>query len=470
MNYIGLLWNLYILKQNTKKSRTQIKKLQKKKLYRLLKFAYENSHYYHNIFEQNGIYEKNLLSTPLSQFPILDKEQLMANFDKLVTVSDLKQDELRKFDEQSSKEQKIYLNKYHVVHSSGSTGIPKYFVYDKSAWNQMLLGIIRGALWNMSMIQILRLLSDGLRILYIAATDGRYGGAMAVGDGIDNLHAEQLFLDINTPLPQWISKIQSFQPNIIIGYPSAIKILGNLLEQNELQIEVKRVISCGEPLNPVLRNYFENIFCTDIVNFYGASESLALGIETSNENSMYLFDDMNIVEVIDGEMYITALYNFVQPLIRYHITDKMVLHKANEYGFTCADVLLSREEDIIWFELQNGKREFLHPLSVEGFCVEGLIDYQLCQTGKDAFEMLAEVSDDALHKSVQSNILHKMNQILHQKNLDNVKFSIRFVNHVLPDKKTGKKRLIVKSEPKQYHYDKSELERGCICATDFTQW
>lgn len=35
----------------------------------------------------------------------------------------------------------------------------------------MLLGIIRGALWDMSMPQILSLLARGPRIAYIAATD-----------------------------------------------------------------------------------------------------------------------------------------------------------------------------------------------------------------------------------------------------------------------------------------------------------
>ena len=65
---------------------------------------------------------------------------------------------------------------------------PGYFVYDEDAWNQMLLGIIRAALWDMSMPQILRLLIKRPRIVYIAATDGRYGGAMAVGDGIEKTH------------------------------------------------------------------------------------------------------------------------------------------------------------------------------------------------------------------------------------------------------------------------------------------
>lgn len=75
------------------------------------------------------------------------------------------------------------------MHSSGSTGKPGYFLYDEAAWHTMLLGIIRGALWNMSMPQILKLLAGKPRIIYIAATDGRYGGAMAVGDGIDGVGA-----------------------------------------------------------------------------------------------------------------------------------------------------------------------------------------------------------------------------------------------------------------------------------------
>ena len=81
----------------------------------------------------------------------------------------------------------------------------------------MLLGIIRGALWDMSMPQILKLLAQGPRIACIAATDGRYGGAMAVGDGIDGVGAKQMYLDIKTPLAEWVRWLRAFRPNIIIG-------------------------------------------------------------------------------------------------------------------------------------------------------------------------------------------------------------------------------------------------------------
>lgn len=156
---------------------------------------------------------------------------LLQNFDQLVTVPDLTQDELRRFDAETAAYRSACKGKYHVVHSSGSTGKPGYFVYDQAAWRAMLLGILRAALWGMSMKEIVKLLGAGPRIAYIAATDGRYGGAMAVGDGIDGVGATQIHLDIKQPLEQWAAELNKFKPNIIIGYPSAIKILGELVEQ-----------------------------------------------------------------------------------------------------------------------------------------------------------------------------------------------------------------------------------------------
>lgn len=431
-----------------KLSAEKMRSLQNGKLRKLLRFAWEHSSYYRAVFERAGITEEQLDTLPLSCFPTIDKQALLEHFDELVTVPDLKQENLREFDAREAADRKPYQGKYHVVHSSGSTGKPGYFVYDEDAWSQMLLGIIRAALWGMSMPQILGLLMKRPRIVYIAATDGRYGGAMAVGDGIDGVGAKQMYLDIKTPVAEWIRQIREFQPNIAIGYPSAIKILAQLMENGEVGLDAERVISCGEPLGTNLRTYLEKIFRTQVVNFYGSSESLALGVETNPKDGMLLFDDMNVIEVENGVMYLTCLYNYAQPLIRYRLSDRLTL-KAPEGGelpFTRAVGLLGRNEDVLWFEDGRGNREFLHPLAIEGFCIEGLKDYQFRQTTKDTFEMFAETEHGASKERIRQEMLQQMREILSEKKLDFVQFYVNFVNEILPDIRTGKKPLILKGK------------------------
>ncbi len=399
MNYLKTLTDLYRLKKNVKLSAEKMRSLQDEKLRKLLRFTWEHSAYYRAAFEKAGITEEQLDTLPLSCFPTIDKQMLLEHFDELVTVPDLKQENLREFDAGEAADRKPYQGKYHVVHSSGSTGKPGYFVYDEDAWSQMLLGIIRAALWGMSMPQILRLLMKRPRIVYIAATDGRYGGAMAVGDGTRGVGASQLYLDIKTPVTEWIRQLKAFRPNIVIGYPSAIKILAQLMENGEVSLDAERVISCGEPLGRSLRTYLENIFRTQVVNFYGASESLALGVETDLEEGMLLFDDMNIIEVED-----------------------------------------------LWFEDGRGNREFLHPLAIEGFCIEGLKDYQFRQTTKDTFEMYAETGNGVSREQIRQEMLLRMRKILAEKRLDYVQFYVNFVEEILPDIRTGKKTLILKGK------------------------
>lgn len=451
MNMAETLWQLYQMKRNVRKSKSEMKTLQERKLRRMLRYAYNHSPYYRRSFQEAGIISQDLDTLPLSCFPTIDKKTLLSHFDEVVTVSDLTQDSIRAFDESGTVNRKPYLGKYHIVHSSGSTGKPGYFAYDETAWAYMLLGITRAALWDMSMGEIIRLLLSRPRVVYIAATDGRYGGAMAVGDGIDGVGARQMYLDINSPLKEWVSRLRTFKPNIVIGYPSAVKILGGLVADGKLSLDVLRVISCGEPLGASQRNYFESVFQAEVINIYAASESLALGVETHTSGGMLLFDDMNVIEMENGKMYLTCLYNFVQPLIRYEIPDRLTIREAAEnrrYPFHVATGLLGRSEDILWFEDDKGKQEFLHPLAIEGFCIEGLMDYQFRQTGRDAFEMDAQISSPEYTGPVRQEMFRQMKRILNEKGLGYVQFYVNFVDEIKADPRTGKKRLIIEKYEK----------------------
>lgn len=127
-----------------KKSAIQLRQLQKRKLREMLVYAYQHSPYYRDTFEAAGITGETVKTAPLSAFPTIDKAGLLEHFDRLITVPNLTQEELRRFDETEKADRRPYKGQYHVVHSSGSTGTPGYFLYDENAWNRMLVGIIRG--------------------------------------------------------------------------------------------------------------------------------------------------------------------------------------------------------------------------------------------------------------------------------------------------------------------------------------
>lgn len=109
---------------------------------------------------------------------------------------------------------------------------------------------------------------------------------------------------------------------------------------------------------------------------------------------------------------------------------------------------------MLWFEKPDGSREYLHPLSMEGFCVEGLLDYQFCQTSKTSFEMLAEAEKSAERVKVTEEIHRQVRKVLADKELEEIQFSIRFVAHIIPDQQTGKKPLIIKVEDNENDKDK----------------
>lgn len=176
---------------------------------------------------------------------------------------------------------------------------------------------------------------------------------------------------------------------------------------------------------------------------------------------MLLFDDLNFIEIENGQMYLTCLYNYTQPLIRYHLTDSLTLKTAGEedvFPYTRAVGLLGRDEDIFWFEDGSGNKEFLHPLAIEGFCIEGLKDYQFRQTAKDAFEMYAETAEHASKSKIQNEMLRQMREILINKGLGYVQFYVKFVEEIFPNPKTGKKSLILQDDLNSLQLQGKEAE------------
>lgn len=436
----------YFEQTDKKLTRKQVLKIQKDKFQKLIEFVLKNSEFYKEEFNNAGITLSNFKEKNLADFPIINKQDVMRNFNRLVTVNDLRQTELEEFDK-NSLIHSLYKEKYHIIHSSGSTGRPYYFVYGQKDWNEMLMGMFRAAFWGINKQQLINFIEQKPKVLYLAATNGRYGGMMGVSQALATIGADALYLDVNLPLKKLVQRVCKFNPDAIIGYPTAIKILTEGLKEENHHLDLLRIVTAGEPLSKNLRRYFEKEYQIPIINYYGASESLALGVEVGNDDGMYLFDDLNIIERRDNKILLTNLYNYTQPLIRYELTDELNFTHNNDSAFTTSRVLQSRSEDIMWFK-DKDNLEFLHPLSVEGFQIPGLIDYQFIQTSKKSFTLKLEIDSLSSKRRIKHEIYTQLLKILNENNLNFVSIKILF-GQIKPEKYSGKKKLMVPLKEKK---------------------
>lgn len=438
-----LLVNLFEkIRRTPPTSRQEMLALQEKKLRRLLRYAYTHSPYYRETFQKAGITAENLHTLPLSAFPTIDKTELMENYEKILTGKPFSQEELRAFDESGNPG--LFQKKYHVVHSSGSTGTPKYFVYKQKEWLQVQIRMLEATLLGLERDSLKDLFTNP-RILYIAAAGSRFGGMMSV-TSLSKLTGAQLrVLDVNEQLSAWMDVLQNDKPNVIIGYSTALKILADLINRTGITLDLKRIVSCGESLTPELRSYLESTFHQNVVNYYSATESLSLGVELDAREGMILFDDMNYLEVDGDKLYLTNLYNFSQPLIRYAISDSMrLVDRDGAYSsYSHAILMRGRLDDILWFTDPKGNQEFLHPTVLEDFSFLGLKDYQFRQISQNQFEVLVELLPGADAKQICAHLREGIDGVLARNQLSFVSYRLITDEPILSDPVTGKKRLTI---------------------------
>ncbi|MCQ2792412.1 MAG: hypothetical protein MJ208_02690 [Bacilli bacterium] len=417
------------------RSRKHVLKKRNKALHDIIKYAFENSKYYHDSFSKVGLTLENVDTFPLEKLPFTNKKLLLDNYDDFLTDKNLSFDKIVNHQDQIDP-------KYHIVRSSGSSQKVGYFVYTDKAWNKLIVGTMREFIKSVGIFKAIKMAFKKTRILYVAITKGQHGGSLLFTSCTDQLNFEIKLLDVNSPFQELIDTVKEFKPVYLAGYPTAICLLTKeIIKDPNISMKIKGIISCGEALPKTKRDYLRSVYHCPILNLYDASESLLIGSETGN--SFYLFDDYNYVEVIDNQLYITNLYNYVQPLIRYKMSDYVKLIYDKKAKYTKCQIGTGREEDILWFTNQDGTKEYLHPLMFEDFCHQGLLDYQLVQDKADHFTLKYVTSKSADQKSITAFLDKEVKAILDEHKLSFISFSTEHVNKILPDSRTGKKRLTV---------------------------
>jgi phenylacetate-coenzyme A ligase PaaK-like adenylate-forming protein len=137
-------------------------------------------------------------------------------------------------------------------------------------------------------------------------------------------------------LPDIVAALNRIQPTVLYGYPSALIALVDEAAAGRLHVSPLRVRCVGEPLFPETRSLLQQAWGVPVQNTWFASEGGALAVSCP-KGELHLNDDLVIVEPVDEEgrpvapgypaarVLLTNLFNAVQPLVRYELTDEITL-------------------------------------------------------------------------------------------------------------------------------------------------
>jgi putative adenylate-forming enzyme len=450
---LSILWQVRKLKRAQRSSPHVIEKARSTRFRRILKHALTNSRFYREYYGDHGINLKNAHEVPIERLPTVNKNIMMENFDDFVCDPKLKRADLEEFVGAPENRGRSYLGRYHVVHTSGSSGTIGLFIYDPGDWDVLMAMVL--ARVTRTRINFRR----KIRMAYIGATDGNYAGISLAGHAPRILY-RFLPLHINSPIEEIVTRIQEFQPDSISGYSSGVHILAREQIAGRLKISPKKIVCSADHLTPKIREAIRKAFDVEPIAFYAASESIAMAAECATHRGFHLFDDWHVFQLVDeqrhpvpagkpGRMILTNLYNYTQPLIRYEMNDVLVL---NERPCGCSwpsptlQSIGGRSEDFLWFDRPDGTQDFIHPLVMVEFMVLGLRKIQVEQPERNRLILRSVIRGDP--DEACGKIGERMREILESKNLqDVVEFDIEIVDRIENDPKTGKYRLIIPFKP-----------------------
>jgi putative adenylate-forming enzyme len=346
--------------------RAELVRHQQQRLEVVVRHAAAHSPFYRRQFAETGALADGPVQ--LTRVPVLDKPLLMEHFDELICDPRLRRDELLDWVGQMTRDQ-LYLNRYRVMLTSGSSGRPGLYVYDAAGWRSIFAGMLRSTAW-----EGLRPTLPRQRMAFVGAADpshiSRQGATMASG-----LH-RVLALPVTLPLPRLVAALNEFQPTYLQAYPSAAMWLADEQRAGRLQVSPRILVTVAELRTAEMTQRLQEAFGVRPFNLYGSTEGL-FGLECEHHEGIHLFEDTTLVENVDADgqpvaagqsgarLVVTNLYNVVQPLLRLEVADLVTL---DPDPCTCGRILArmktisGRSDDVLSLSARDGGRVAVHPL------------------------------------------------------------------------------------------------------------
>ncbi len=177
-----------------------------------------------------------------------------------------------------------------------------------------------------------------------------------------------------------------------------------------------------------------------------------MGSSEPGGTGMRLFEDDLIFEFRSDHILVTNLLNHSMPLIRYRMDDVLEpMNQLSRHGpFQLVRDVVGRTEQPLEFASRDGGRDFIHPIVIAEFFVPHLAAFQIVLDTPTHFTFRARLDSDLrphVHAETLRRIDARLRELLAQKHLEHVTFTIDEVDALSVDPRTGKFRLVVRRQP-----------------------
>ncbi len=416
------------IQKNKNKSYIELKKQQEKQLYKIIKYVYKNIPYYKKLFDKEGINPSKIKKIKdLEKIPILTKEIIKKNINLFQPI----------------KKQIKYINYFNNA-TGGTTGEP--LKYKNSRKDRLISGILLYRGWANAGYQL------GDKMIMLGGSSLSISKKTKIIQKINeffrNIKKFSAFDMGVYEMKKITNTISTYKPKFIRGYPSAIYLLAQWIQKNNIQIySPKAIFTTSENLYPKMRKIIEKIFKCKIFDNYGLYDGGLSTYECNIHKGMHIDTEKSILEVIDknnkqkkegkGKIIATDLYNTAFPFVRYDTGDiGTITHSSCKCGFQTPRIKISgRSVDV--FKTPDGK-------NIHGWFF--LYMFWKYQKGIDNYQVIQDKLDHitiklVINKDFDKNQLKKIKAITQNKS-PKWKIIFKFVKKIKVPK-NGKYKFIV---------------------------
>jgi phenylacetate-CoA ligase len=451
-----------MLKSTVKKSREEIDEIGRTRLTKLVEHARNDSAFWRE--KLKPVPDTNF---ELTELPTSNKPELMENFERSVTVDDVRRDEVEGFFEDPTNLGKFFRDKYALSHTSGSQGQPLLIVQPKD--NLELLFALQASRGNQESLgfgDAVKHLFSPARLAAVILKPGFYPSASAFAylpEGAKRyLDVLQLCIEDEDILEQ----LADFRPTHLTAYASVLHELARAIEEGKLDFkpELKQVVNISERLIPQAREHYQKIFGAPVLDDYAMGECMFLTNGCVETGGMHVNADWALLEVVDennqpvpagekgAKVLVTNLANHVQPIIRYEVGDIVVMagehcHCGN--NMPLIERVEGRDSDIFYIETNEGKRP-LQPTVFE-LALGRMLDareFQIVQEENTKFHIRIEPLPGKTFDQGRADRIMR-DELQEYKLADKVQFRIELVDKLAADGDQKFKRIVSKVKERE---------------------